>query len=64
MKERLKIDRLDSNLGDERIKRGVDYALVVKYGEVHVLSHEVFKERIIEEAAKLNLTLHSFHTYH
>jgi hypothetical protein len=48
---------------EHRIKHGCDYALTVKYGEVHLLCQEVWLDTIQEVAGSLNITFTTIHTY-
>lgn len=48
---------------DYRLKLNTDYALTVKYGEVHVLSHDVFEDAIREVFAKHAVAIKTLNTY-
>ena len=50
-------------LEEERIKLNCDYAVALKYGEVHIMSHEVYAETIKEAAAFFGVSITSFHTW-
>jgi len=58
------IDQWKLELREEyRIKDGVDYATAFKYGKLRIYCHEVYKERIEEEAVKFNLNIASLETW-
>lgn len=46
-----------------RIKQNTDYALTVKYGQVHVLCHEVYEDSIKEVFERHEVAVQSVHTY-
>jgi len=56
--------RFENALREEwRLKRNVDYAFTYKYGNIHLLCCDVFKETICEEAKKHGFTFDSVATY-
>ena len=58
-----RIAQLKADLADDRIKHGVDYAIVYKYGQLHIRCCEVWKDAILFAADKLGLEIHDLHTY-
>jgi hypothetical protein len=46
-----------------RLKDNVDYAIIVKYNEIHILCPKVYEDLIREVVAKYNLQINSMHTY-
>lgn len=60
------IEKLKHVLADFRVKKNVDYCLMVKYGEVHLLCNSIFLNTIQEHAKVLGITFASIHTipYH
>ena len=46
----MKVDQLKTILAEQRIKHGVDYAMLVKYGEAHILLNHPTWQKPIEEA--------------
>jgi len=58
-----KKNRVINFLADERIKINCDYAIASKYGEIHIISHQVYEDRIKEVAAQFGLLITSFHTW-
>lgn len=57
--EALKIELRDPG----RVKEGIDYAVVVKYGVLHLLCDNVYLPRILETAEKFSVTFATVHTY-
>jgi len=58
-----KIEELKTLLREDRIKHGVDYAILHKYGKTRVMCDEVWRQSIEEAAAKLELTIDDWHIY-
>jgi len=57
-------DRMVNFLREEkRIKLNCDYAIALKYGEVYIMSHEVYAETIKEAAVFFGVSITSFHTW-
>ena len=50
-------------LRERRVKLGVDYAYTTKYGQIHVLCCDVFKDAVVETAKLCGLDLTSINTY-
>lgn len=46
-----------------RIKRGVDYAVAHKYGELRVYCNELFRDTIVETARERGMTITSVETW-
>ena len=42
-----KVHDMIQRLSAERIKHGVDYCVMVKYGQAHLLTHPVWIEHIV-----------------
>lgn len=57
------LNKMKDFLAEKRIKHNVDYAFTYKYGEVHVLCHEVWEEEIREAANSFGINIKQFHTY-
>lgn len=55
--------RLIQTLAEDRIKHGVDYAIVFKYQKRRVFCCETFKRRIEEVAAELEVKIDEIVTY-
>jgi hypothetical protein len=58
-----KIEALKALLREDRIKHGVDYAILHKYGKTRVLCDEVWRQSIEAVAAKIELPIDDWHTY-
>lgn len=56
-------ERLISALADERIKLGVDYAIVFKYQQRRVFCCETFLRHIVETAKDLGVAVDEFVTF-
>ncbi len=57
-------EKLKLHLREERhLKHGCDYALLHKYGETHILCHEVYEEAIREAARGFGVKVLTFHTF-
>lgn len=48
---------------DWRLKENVDYAITVKYGQVHVLCNAVFEDSIRQAFRQIQVEICSLHTY-
>lgn len=46
-----------------RLKDGIDYAIIQKYGETHLMCSQVFLTTILEQAEECGVTFHTIHTY-
>lgn len=58
------IEQAKTDLRDNsRIKINTDFAVIVKYGEVHILCHHVYEETIREAFEQYDVAIHSLHTY-
>lgn len=58
-----KIGKLKFMLSDIRIKHGVDYAILHKYGKTRVMCARVWRQSIEEIVAKLELEIYDWHIY-
>lgn len=57
------IEMMKIELRDNRIKHGVDYAIVHKYSKTRVLCHKIWQDEITEIAKKHGVTIHEWYTY-
>lgn len=57
------LDELKSLLREIRIKHGVDYSILHKYGQTRVMCAKVWVESIKEVAAKLNIAINEWFTF-
>jgi len=55
------IKRAEDILRQRRIKVDVDYALMAKYGEIHVICYEVFADQINEVFGLAGVVIRSIH---
>lgn len=46
-----------------RIKKGVDYALAFKYGELHVLCQELYEDTVREVLNRHGIDIKSMHKF-
>lgn len=46
-----------------RIKKGVDYALAFKYGDLHVLCQELYEDTVREVLKRHGIGIKSMHTF-
>ena len=58
-----KIEEFCESLADIRIKPGVDFSVVHKYGETRILCYEGFKDGILEAAQRTGLIIDEVFTY-
>jgi hypothetical protein len=58
------LEKFDSKLADERIKKNVDYSYTYKYNELHIICHEAYNKSIIEMAERLGIKIATIHLYH
>ena len=54
------IEELKSSLADDRIKHGVDYVVIRKYGETRIMCAEVWLEAIQEKVQSLGLVVEEY----
>jgi hypothetical protein len=48
---------------ERRLKENIDYSLTLKYGYLHVLCAGVYREAIVEVAARFGLEMSGIYTY-
>jgi len=58
-----KIQKLKELLADIRIKHGVDYAILHKYGKTRVMCDKIWEQSIKEQAAIVDLEIFDWHFY-
>jgi hypothetical protein len=44
-----KVHNMIQRLNAERIKHGVDYCVMVKYGQAHLLTHPAWKDTLLNQ---------------
>ena len=44
-----------------RVKKGVDYAILCKYGEIHIICHPIWERYIVKGLKKFDLKADIYH---
>lgn len=61
MSDHTKLHNVHARLSAMRIKPGVDYAVIMKYGEAHLLVRSAWKDDVMREAELCGFAFKTVH---